>query len=304
MNKTMKVYFLTLATLLSFSLITKAQVITAVDCDQMGLVVNVGSNPNSINMYHPGGYLTWPPSDNVMAWEFTNSGGGMLHEVTSVNNNFVSFSFDIPLTDTINVSVLLTNESAAMNGNTVACLIEDYLFWEETEIIPGTFLGSWTLGGSVGVDVNETSTCFDPNLIDPLMFCAEIYDPVCGCDGVTYSNSCQATFGGGVMSWEDGPCIIIEYGACTYPLACNYDPNAAFDDGTCIFPPNDCSWPDTWASGCTYSDAINYNESAATDDGSCVWTPCSACPGDFNGDGSITVADVLSLLSSFGMVCE
>jgi G3E family GTPase len=67
----------------------------------------------------------------------------------------VSFDFDMPVTDTMYVSVLLTNDSAFHNGNPVACLVEDYLFWEATEIIPGFVQSSWTLGGSVGVDVSE-----------------------------------------------------------------------------------------------------------------------------------------------------
>ena len=35
--------------------------------------------------------------------------------------------------------------------------------------------------------------------------CIEIYKPVCGCDNVTYSNSCYAGRDG-VTSWVDGEC--------------------------------------------------------------------------------------------------
>ncbi|MDA0729783.1 MAG: T9SS type A sorting domain-containing protein [Bacteroidetes bacterium] len=143
--------------LLGLSTLTQAQVTTAVDCDLMGLVVNIGSQEDFINLYHPGGYLTWPPSENVMEWEFTDSDGNILYQETLVDENFVSFNHDVPITDTMYVSVLLTNDSAIHNGHSVACLIEDYLVWVEIELIPGTFVGSWTLGGSVGQDVSETS---------------------------------------------------------------------------------------------------------------------------------------------------
>ena len=94
--------------------------------------------------------------------------------------------------------------------------------------------------------------------------------------------------------------MVIEYGGCTYPLACNYDTGAAFDDGSCTFPPEDCYWPDTWATGCTYLDAVNYDENALVDDGTCFQDPCPLCFGDVNGDGFVGVADVLSVLSAFG----
>ena len=54
----------------------------------------------------------------------------MLHEETLVDNSFVSFGFDLPLTDTMHVSVVLTNDSAFLDGAPVACFIEDVLFWE------------------------------------------------------------------------------------------------------------------------------------------------------------------------------
>jgi len=50
--------------------------------------------------------------------------------------------------------------------------------------------------------------------------------------------------------------------------------------------------------GCMDSEASNYNEAAEYDDGSC--NPIVACFGDLNGDSSVTVTDLLLILSEFG----
>lgn len=54
-------------------------------------------------------------------------------------------------------------------------------------------------------DETPSTDCIDPNLINTEAACILIYQPVCGCDQKTYSNSCQAT-NSGVKSWTEGEC--------------------------------------------------------------------------------------------------
>ena len=48
--------------------------------------------------------------------------------------------------------------------------------------------------------------CFDSSLINDSVGCFTVYDPVCGCDDVTYGNSCYTTSFGGVTSYVAGEC--------------------------------------------------------------------------------------------------
>ena len=53
----------------------------------------------------------------------------------------------------------------------------------------------------------QTLNCVDPALINPNIFCITLYSPVCGCDGITYSNACEAQNYAGVTHYTAGPCL-------------------------------------------------------------------------------------------------
>ena len=49
-------------------------------------------------------------------------------------------------------------------------------------------------------------SCIDPGLIDPSALCNGDYQPVCGCDNITYWNACVAATQFGVSSFTEGAC--------------------------------------------------------------------------------------------------
>jgi hypothetical protein len=94
---------------------------------------------------------------------------------------------------------------------------------------------------------------------------------------------------------ENGQIFTIQSGqlpqeGCTYPSACNFDVNATEDDSSCDFS---CMLQSLCGAGTVWDE----------DSGSCI-CECSECLGDFDGDGYLSINDLLTFLVQFGLACD
>jgi len=115
-------------------------------------------------------------------------------------------------------------------GTTIPYSVSNSIF---SAPFPPNFIGSVIFNYDNNICVlpypcGDIITCIDSSLINPNIFCPTVFIPVCGCNNVTYSNSCEAENWGGVTSWTPGECsggitfadscadlAGIDFGACT-----------------------------------------------------------------------------------------
>jgi hypothetical protein len=91
---------------------------------------------------------------------------------------------------------------------------------------------------------------------------------------------------------DDGSCDYLACLGCTDTDACNYDAEAIYNDGSCDYV--SCA-----VSGCTNSNACNFNPEATSEDGSCEYTSCTGCTNETadNYDESATTDNGSCLFS-------
>lgn len=68
------------------------------------------------------------------------------------------------------------------------------------------FSSSYECNSACLQDTVVMLSCIDSSLINLQVLCPGIFEPVCGCDSVTYENSCVATNYFGVSSFYPGEC--------------------------------------------------------------------------------------------------
>eukprot|EP00981_Chlorochromonas_danica_P003697 scaffold681_cov173-Ochromonas_danica.AAC.60 len=74
-------------------------------------------------------------------------------------------------------------------------------FFRKSEDVINKFTGGWMPGNGTNCCTIPTDECNPNNIVCPLN-----YDPVCGCDNVTYGNSCEARYYGCVQYYSSGRC--------------------------------------------------------------------------------------------------
>ena len=98
------------------------------------------------------------------------------------------------------------------------------------------------------------------------------------------------------------------YYGCTFPTACNYDPEAVVNDGSCATNDvcGECGGDGTSCLGCTDPVACNYDEAFIIDDGSCFYSPTGGacdCEALISLEGTLGPGETASTaVSGFGYV--
>ena len=147
-------------------------------CSEVSLVVST-SDTSLIQLYHPGFFLIPSGEANICEWLVTSFEGDIVYQDTTsglaLDQGLVQFEHTVPITDSMHANLVITNPVAG-----IVCTIDDTLFWDEVEVIPGSIIGNWRiLSNNGGIEeqishtkdgtIHETNFSLFPNPVDDIL---------------------------------------------------------------------------------------------------------------------------------------
>ncbi|MEM1216009.1 MAG: Kazal-type serine protease inhibitor domain-containing protein, partial [Bacteroidota bacterium] len=124
------------------------------------------------------------------------------NELTFTISDLVAINKDLETMGMVasGFNINITNENSGSCPNTIAPVCgSNGVTYLNSCFAMAAGISDYTEGTCFG------SACIAPNDIDPDAVCPAVYEPVCGCNGITYSNQCAAD-AAGVQSTTSGPC--------------------------------------------------------------------------------------------------
>jgi len=251
-----------------------------------GDYLSTGTTPSDPDAFSEGSGSLWEPREEVKGdvarsvfyfYTMYPTQAGVLSDVGDP-----AILYQWHLDDPVDATELTRNQRVEVaQGNRNPYIdhpdwVYDAWFWEPPATVPGCM---------------SASACnFNPAANEDDASCVFLGDPCDDGDALTFDDvytDCSAEGYG----CEGEPVVLP---GCTSGSACNYDPSANQNDGSCLFEGDPCDDGDAT----TFND--NYTDCSAPGFG-CAGTPSEPeCTADLDGDGLVAVSDVLALLGEFG----
>ncbi len=252
-----------------------------------------GSYTFNVELQNPNGSADENPTNNSGSSGFSLTSGGSQVTFTFVTDCWgeeVSWTLADDLGNVIDNVGVNTYADQSTNVNTYCLSAGCYTLTINDSFGDGVFGSQY---GSCGVDG-------DYSVVDPFgNVLVQMANP-------DYGNQIIESF-----------CVGDGTPGCTDPAACNFDPDATINDGTCTFPgctnPAACNFdaaagcdngscilPD----GCTDPEACNFDPAATCDDGSCVVPDGCTDPAACNFDPDATCNDGSCTFPPAGFDCD